>query len=194
MQNRPKQKDEAPMQTDDRQLLLLGLLRTQEMHGYQLNQFLEEHLDFMASLKPSTAYYALDKMAEAGLVRTFTEQEGNRPTRQVYGITPAGEARFQALLRRNLARYEPLESGDDIGVSYLLELPKAEAVELLTQKQSHVAAKLAQLKMVEAHVGTADAIHLTLKRTTLLLQSDLAWLADVLAWVTTSSPSQLSKG
>lgn len=181
------------MQTDDRQLLLLGLLRTQEMHGYQLNQFLDEHLDFMANLKPSTAYYALDKMAEAGWVQTTKEQEGNRPTRQVYAITPAGEAHFQKLLRRNLARYEALESGDDIGISYLLDLPQAEAVDLLTQKQSHIADRLARLKAVEAHVKTTDAIHLTLKRTTLLLQADLHWLEDVLAWVRTTNQTQPSQ-
>lgn len=175
------------MQSDDRQLLLLGLLRTQEMHGYQLNQFLDEHLDFMAHLKPSTAYYALDKMAVAGWVQATSEQEGNRPTRQVYAITPAGEERFQLLLRRNLARYEALESGDDIGISYLLELPQAEVFDLLSQKQTLIADRLARLRTVEAHVKTTDAIHLTLKRTTLLLQADLAWLEEVMAWVRTTT-------
>ena len=171
------------MQTDDRQLLLLGLLRTQEMHGYQINQFLEEHLDFMATLKPSTAYYALDKMAEAGLVRTFSEQEGNRPTRQVYAITEAGEVHFQSLLRRNLARYETRDSGDDIGVSYLSELPKADAVDLLAQKQTQIAGLLARVKTVEAHVSPDDAIHLTLKRAVMQLQVDLDWLEEVQRWL-----------
>ena len=171
------------MQTDDRQLLLLGLLRTQEMHGYQLNQFLEEHLDFMANLKPSTAYYALEKMAEAGLVQTYAEQEGNRPPRQVYTITPAGEVRFQTLLRRNLARYETRDSGDDIGVSYLAELPKAEAAELLAQKQAQIAGLLAKVKAVQAHVSPDDAIHLTLKRAVMQFQADLDWLEQVQDWL-----------
>lgn len=171
------------MQNDDRQLLLLGLLRTQEMHGYQINQFLEEHLDFMANLKPSTAYYALDKMAEAGLVRTFSEQEGNRPTRQVYAITEAGEVHFQALLRQNLARYETRDSGDDIGVSYLSELPKADAVGLLAQKQAQIAGLLVRVKTVEAHVSPTDAIHLTLKRAIMQFQADLDWLEQVQRWL-----------
>ncbi len=171
------------MQTDDRQLLLLGLLRTQEMHGYQINQFLDEHLDFMANLKPSTAYYTLDKMAEAGLVRTFSEQEGNRPTRQVYAITEAGEVCFQRLLRRNLARYETRDSGDDIGVSYLSELPKADAVELLAQKRAQIAGLLARVKTVEAHVSQEDAIHLALKRAVMQLQADLDWLEEVQGWL-----------
>ena len=180
------------MQTDDRQLLLLGLLRSQEMHGYQINQFLEEHLDFMANLKPSTAYYALDKMAEAGWVQTFSEQEGNRPTRQVYAITEAGEGQFQRLLRRNLARYESRDSGDDIGVSYLLELPRADAAELLAQKQGQITGLLTRIKTVEAHVNPDDAIHLTLKRSVMQLQADLDWLEQVQDWLDQHQPSKPS--
>jgi len=52
----------------DRQLLLLGLLRRQEMHGYQLNEFIEEKMHFCIDLKKPTAYYLLDKLAQEGLL------------------------------------------------------------------------------------------------------------------------------
>ena len=122
-------------------------------------------------------------MAEAGLVQTFSEQEGNRPPRQVYAITEAGEAHFQRLLRRNLARYESRDSGDDIGVSYLLELPRADAAELLAQKQAQIRGLLTRIKTVEAHVSPADAIHLTLKRAIMQFQADLDWLEQVQTWL-----------
>jgi DNA-binding PadR family transcriptional regulator len=52
----------------DRQLLLLGLLRRQEMHGYQLNEFIEEKMHSCIDLKKPTAYYLLDKLAQAVLM------------------------------------------------------------------------------------------------------------------------------
>ncbi|RME63941.1 MAG: PadR family transcriptional regulator, partial [Caldilineae bacterium] len=120
--------------------MLLGLLRVQAMHGYQLNQFLEEHMDFMPSIKPSTVYYGLERLAEEGLVITREEQAGNRPTRQIYEITPAGEAEFQRLLRENLRRYDPGESADDIGIAFLSALPAGEVYPWLAEKRAAIQA------------------------------------------------------
>lgn len=171
------------MNVENRKLLLLGLLRIQEMHGYQLNQFLEEHLDFLTSLKPSTAYYTLEKMAQEGLVETRTEQAGNRPTRQVYGITAAGEAKFQRLLRRNLARYHPTESADDIGIGFLVDLPEDEARSLLDQKRVAIQSRLHRMEEVAERMDPDDVMHLSVARILRQLQSDLAWLDQVEAWL-----------
>jgi DNA-binding PadR family transcriptional regulator len=174
---------ENKMKSDDRQLLLLGLLRIQEMHGYQLNQFLEEHLDFIANLKPATAYYTLEKMAERGLVEVHLEQAGNRPPRQIYTITAQGEQHFQELLRRNLARYDMQESADDIGIAFLADLPMDEARRLLAQKREMIEAKLAKIQDAASRVSVSDATHLSLLRAESHLQSDLAWLKQVEAWL-----------
>ena len=44
----------------ERELLLLGLLRRREMHGYQLSEFLDTHLGLFFHLKKATAYNLLD--------------------------------------------------------------------------------------------------------------------------------------
>ena len=46
----------------ERELLLLGVLRKREMHGYQLSEFLEAHLGMFFDLKKATAYNLLRKM------------------------------------------------------------------------------------------------------------------------------------
>lgn len=154
------------------------------MHGYQLNQFLEEHMDFMPSIKPSTVYYGLERLAEEGLVITREEQEGNRPTRQIYEITPAGEAEFQRLLRENLRRYDPGESADDIGIAFLNALPAAEVRPWLAEKRAAIQGEIAKLEEAMEQIGANSSAHLSLSRTLGRLQSDLAWLDEVEAWLT----------
>lgn len=171
------------MSIEDRKLLLLGLLRIQAMHGYQLNQFLDEHLDFIASLKPSTAYYSLERMAEEGLVQTHAEQPGRRPARQIYDITAAGETLYQELLRGNLARYDVGESGDDIGIGFLVDLPRVEAEACLAQKRAILQGKIEQFEEMAGRLALSDATHLTVRRTLHRLRADEVWLDEVAGWL-----------
>ncbi|MGD8597706.1 MAG: helix-turn-helix transcriptional regulator, partial [Anaerolineae bacterium] len=75
----------------ERELLLLGLLRSQDMHGYQLHEAIDSHLGMGVQLTKPTAYRLLSNMADDGWVTFREEQEGNRPPRRVYAITPKGE-------------------------------------------------------------------------------------------------------
>ncbi len=163
----------------DRQLLLLGLLRNQEMHGYQINEFIDEQMAFCVDLKRSTAYYVLDKLCRDGLVSEETEREGNRPERRVYRITPAGEQRFQVLLRENLAGYTPPTYAIDIGVIFLAQLADAEAAALIAARQSAIHDHRASLVALRAvlppnHVAIIEH-HL------LHIDAELTWLDQVLA-------------
>lgn len=181
------------MSGEDRKLLLLGLLRIQAMHGYQLNQFLDEHLDFIASLKPSTAYYTLERMAEEGLVQTHAEQPGRRPARQIYDITPAGETLYQELLRGNLSRYDMGESGDDIGIGFLADLPGGEAEACLAQKRAILQAKIEQFEEMAGRSTLSDATHLTVRRTLHRLRADEVWLDEVASWLTSASGEDITR-
>ena len=171
------------MSQEDRKLLLLGLLRIQAMHGYQLNQFLDEHLDFIASLKPSTAYYTLERMAEEGLVRTHAEQPGRRPARQIYDITAEGERLYQKLLRENLSHYTMGENNDDIGIGFLADLPQDEAQTCLAHKCGILQGKIAQFEEMAGRVALSDATHLTIRRALHRLRADEVWLDEVGIWL-----------
>ena len=116
----------------ERELLLLGLLQKEEMHGYQLHEFIDSFMQTCVDLKKSTAYYLLEKMAKEGYVTRTEEREGNRPPRRVYHLTPAGEARFLDLLRQNLATYLPAKFPGDTGLTFLDNLP--------TDRSHHLAA------------------------------------------------------
>ncbi len=62
----------------DRKLLLLGLLRMQDMHGYQINDFIDAFLAVCVDVKKPTAYYLLNKMHADGWI-AVEEQAGGQP-------------------------------------------------------------------------------------------------------------------
>src|SRR5512145_564823 len=122
------------MDVDHRHLLLLGLLHRQEMHGYQLNAFLDQELSMCSDLKKPTAYFLLNKMVEAGWVAQEEGHTGNRPPRRISRLTPAGEAAFFRLLRENLSSHSSTYFTDDIGLAMLDALHPKEARALLEQR------------------------------------------------------------
>jgi DNA-binding PadR family transcriptional regulator len=171
------------MRNEDKRLLLLGLLRIQKMHGYQLQQFFDEHAGSFPSLKASTAYYTLEKMAGEGLVDAKSEREGNRPLRQVYCITAKGEGLFGRFLEENLAAYELEHGGEDIGVAFLSSLPPGRAGELLATKRAKIVAELEEISGVLSSLPAMKAVHLPLHRSRLRLEADLQWVDMVLGFL-----------
>jgi len=161
----------------ERELLLLGLLQKEEMHGYQLHEFIDSFMQTCVDLKKSTAYYLLEKMAKDGYVTRTEEREGNRPPRRVYHLTPAGEERFLDLLRQNLASYLPAKFPGDTGLTFLDNLPPAEAVTLLAQRRQQLAEALAIIEQAPPHTGT---LQLMLEHQHIHLQSELNWLDNVI--------------
>ena len=167
----------------NRELLLLGLLRQQDMHGYQLHEFINRDLATCTDLKKATAYYLLNKMADRGWVTQTTEREGNRPPRQVYSLTPAGEQAFQRLLRENLAAYQPVYFSGDIGLAFLDSLPAAEALELLRARRSELAAYLQSLQQAPVHSGTLQWL---VEHQLYHLQAEIRWLDQILQQLETT--------
>ena len=162
----------------ERELLLLGILRQQEMHGYQLTEFINRDLAYCTNLKKPTAYFLLKKMAEAGLIVDEVEQAGGRPERHVYRLTAAGEAEFQRLLRENLASHSSAAFADDIGLAFLDTLDAAEGRALLDARRRQIAARLDEVKTVPPHAGT---IQLMIAHQARHLEAELAWLDEVIA-------------
>lgn len=164
----------------ERKLLLLGLLRSQEMHGYQLNAFIDRHLGARVLLKQPTAYRLLNKMAADGWVTCTEEREGNRPPRRVFSITPAGEEVFQQLLRERIAEYQPMVYAENIGLLFLDALPSEEALELLGKRRASVEGVLQE---VGTHEVFEEASSLLLMHQERHLATELEWLDEVIALI-----------
>ena len=143
--------------TNERKLLLLGLLRQTEMHGYMLNA----HLDCTApiSLKKPTAYNLLERMKKDGWVEHRDEPTGDRP-RRVFAVTAQGEQAFQEQLRQQLAAFVPAELPGLVSLIFLDAIPPAEALELFRVRRTGLEAHRAALEEGgDEHDTTADDHH-----------------------------------
>lgn len=126
----------------DKRLLLLGILSTHSLHGYELNELLKSESNAIRIGK-ANAYQILGKLENDGLIAGQEERIDNRPPRTVYTITEAGQAEFARLLQERLAEYKPLEYPDGISLNFLDVLSPDVTVPLLEQRAQRLAARCA---------------------------------------------------
>ncbi|MBZ0278832.1 MAG: PadR family transcriptional regulator [Anaerolineae bacterium] len=162
----------------ERELLLLGLLRQNEMHGYELHEFINRDLSSCTDLKKPTAYYLLEKMAASGWITQTEVQEGSRPPRRVYQLTVEGETAFQRLLRENLGIYHQARFAGDAGLAFLDALPPAEARALLLRRRELLEQELITARETPTHRGS---LQLVVEHQVRHLTAELDWLDDVLS-------------
>src|SRR6476660_2014160 len=100
------------------EIALLGLLRAQPRHAYELHQLLQEAepLGLIWRLKQSNLYALLAKLEEAGYVASELEPHGARPPRKMLRLTPRGRQAFAEWVRN------PVEHGRDFRLEFLAKL------------------------------------------------------------------------
>jgi DNA-binding PadR family transcriptional regulator len=169
-------------------LVLLGLLHDQPLYGYEIKQIIEEHMGDWTSIAFGSIYFALDKLSEEKLVeKVSVEQMGNRPSRIVYQITPAGEEEFLRLLRESWQNIEREYYEVDICLFFLNRLSTGEVKKYL---QARLAQLEGSLKYLKSHEETeisnpeippqAKAIF---SHTRIHLQAEYEWTRDFLSSV-----------
>lgn len=162
----------------ERELLLLGFLRRENMHGYRLNEFIERDMAACSDLKKPTAYFLLDKMAKLGWISMRETREGNRPPRRVYRVTAKGEAEYQAMLRENLAAFIETKFPGDIGLAFADDLGASDVLPLLAERRAALAAKQTAINAVPEHAGS---LQLIVDHQKFHLEAELRWLDQVIA-------------
>lgn len=168
----------------DRELLLLGLLRHREMHGYELHEFINRDLTFCTDIKKPTAYNLLQKMADSGWVTETEEQEGNRPPRKVYQITTEGEETFQRILRENLKAHHQARFTDDIGLAFIDALPAEEAAKLLNERRDSLQTELNNINRPHGKAHSRGGMKLILEHQIRHFQAEINWLDEVISRLT----------
>ena len=159
----------------ERELLLLGLLRKREMHGYQLSEFMETHLALFFDIKKATAYSLLGRMEKKGWVTSREEQEGKRPPRRVFAITPQGETLFQELLRGALPEYRRPAFPGNVPLLFMDALPPEELHDLLDLRRNAIRERMVALETHLDHVA-----HPLFDHQLLVLRAEQRWVEDLL--------------
>lgn len=75
--------------------VVLGVLMTGPMHGYDIKKFVGRHLSGIWSISTSQLYALCHRLEEDGLASGSTSPQAGQPPRRVLSITAAGEERFR---------------------------------------------------------------------------------------------------
>jgi DNA-binding PadR family transcriptional regulator len=155
------------------------------MHGHRLRLVAEKtHVHLWTDITVGAVYGAMKRLATEGLLReSGREQEGNRPTRQLYEITEAGRRALGDLRRQGLSeiwfRYDPF----DLALTRMDAESRAALPSILAERLANLKAMLEEARTVNAgareHVGLAK--QWALRHTEYRLEAEIAYLADLLA-------------
>ena len=80
-------------------MVILALLRREDMYGYQLVQETERASGGKLTTQEGSLYPVLYRLLEQGMISDHRVLVGKRMTRIYYHLEPAGEARLQELIR-----------------------------------------------------------------------------------------------
>lgn len=155
------------------------------MHGHKLRLIAERmKVPLWTDISVGAVYGAMKRLATEGLLReTASEQEGNRPTRQVYEITEAGRAALADLRRAGLSEVWFKADPFDLALTRLQPDALRALPALLGERLAKVQAMLAERRRVNAdvrgHMGLAK--QWALSHTEYRLEAEAAYLTDLLA-------------
>lgn len=88
-------------------LVILALLKREDMYGYQLVQETEKSSGGRLMTQEGSLYPVLYKLLDQGLISDRKVQVGKRMTRVYYHLEPAGEERLKELIQE----YEEITKG-----------------------------------------------------------------------------------
>ena len=167
-------------------LFVLGsLARLGPMHGHQIRREAQvDRTELWANVNPGSLYGALHRMEAEGVIRAIrTEQEGKRPARTVYEITPEGHAEMLAqrdeALKHSRLRPDPV----DLALQFTSELSEKDLQAVIQERRAALGAEhswwLRLRATAEPYLSPMDQA--TFRHTLMRLETELAWHDELLA-------------
>lgn len=128
--------------TTDAELAILSLLAKQPMHGYQIEQVIEERgMREWVEMGFSSIYYLLNKLKKAGLLESkLKKSSGKGPARQIFSLTAAGRQAWQEAALDAIARPSRSFSNFQLGLSNIRELDPGKVRDAMQQYRDSLAA------------------------------------------------------
>lgn len=189
------------------ELAILGLLKEQPLHGYELKKRLQETLGPWSSVSFGSLYPALARLEAAGAVtavatarpaaaipptgslggetaafraRRMAARKGR--SRKVYALTPTGDALFEELLAA-----ESAASDDDrafaLRLAFARHLPPDARLGMLERRRAQLVERLARARAaLRARTGRVDPYaRSVMEHNTRSTEHDISWLDHLIA-------------
>jgi DNA-binding PadR family transcriptional regulator len=170
---------------------LLGFLRQQPMHAYEIHQTLlrAEALGLVWHIKQSLVYVMLERLEAEGYITAALEPQGSRPPRKILSLTPDGQEAFAHWL------ITPVAHGRDFRLEFLAKLyfashdDPANTAGLIATQQAACRAWLVDLR------AQGDVLSDVRDYDWLVVQFRIGQIEAILAWLdicmTTMAPSPM---
>lgn len=166
-------------------VMVLGLLREDDMHPYEMQRLLRQRRDDrIVTVTAGTLYHTVGRLLKAGLICEIgVDRDGNRPERTTYALTDAGRETVADWLWRELSRTDHPEQFR-VALAESHNLPRPDVIDLLRTRRHALAAERQQyddgLRAARAK-EVPEQYLLEVGREAALLGADLAWLDELLA-------------
>lgn len=129
------------------ELAILSLVAEQPMHGYQIEQVIEQRgMREWTEIGFSSIYYLLKKLDGKKLVEGQLEETERGPARKVYHITQAGECALHNAMIEALSEPQRQYSNFPLGLGNLPVVSPKEALMALNQYQDKLVSRLENLQ------------------------------------------------
>lgn len=162
-------------------MAILGLLKEQTMHGYQLKKELTATLGQFWQVSYGSLYPALTRLEKAGAVEKIFPKGEVKRSKNIYRVTSLGEERFGQALAEHSAVSDDTRFG--LKLAFFRHLKPEARVELLERRRAYLIEKLAQIRaQLRAYRERIDAYTLRLMEhgadTT---TADIEWIDRLIA-------------
>ena len=127
----------------DAELAVMSLLAEKPMHGYQIEQIIEERgMREWTNIGFSSIYYILEKLRKIGwLEHILKSGEGKGPARQIFSLTNTGRDAWERAVISALSHPRRSSSNFQLGLSNLLLLEKEQIISSLEDYMSVIEQK-----------------------------------------------------
>lgn len=160
---------------------LLGLLKEQDLHGYELRRRLGQILGPIGRLSFGTLYPALNRLESSGAVTVLKISESRTGLttargRKVYGITKVGQALFDELLDSHGKNED--DRSFALRLAFAQYLPREARLRLLSRRREQLADQLIESR--EALAARQDRLdnysRSLMEHQTEAIEHDITWL------------------
>jgi DNA-binding PadR family transcriptional regulator len=175
------------------EIAVLGLLKEQDMHGYEVKKRLSDVFGLASAVSFGSLYPALARLEAAGAVYVVdaegveaagdaslagTERRASR-RRKVYGITASGAEMFEELLASSQSGSED-ERYFNLRLAFARYMPPERRLGLLEQRRAVLGERLAQLA-ARARARRDDRyMRILAERQQEALSRDVSWLDNLI--------------
>ncbi|MGH9025861.1 MAG: PadR family transcriptional regulator [Acidimicrobiia bacterium] len=185
------------------ELAVLGLLKEQPLHGYELKKRLGETLGFLWGVSYGSLYPALRRLERGGAIeavepapavpipstgsltgdlaaaRLRRRPRPGRRTRKQYAITPRGETMFAELLAADGGTVADDERTFALKLAFCRHLPAADRLTVLERRRAEL---VDRLHRAQRSSGSRDHyLRSLMEHRTKTVERDLEWVDELIA-------------